>query len=205
MSDLIAGGSLGLLVGMLLGLSTEPLVGTVMTGLVALLASFFGFGSSLLPRGGVSNERLVGFCVVAVVSGLAAIAARTHNILSPSLPPPQSIQSFVEELKGLNFPMPKIIDYVGLKYLGLIPSGSTIATPPIASDNTSATKFFAAKADDCNTLPQLADRPLAERLTYLDSLAGTPFVSLSTQIRTFSEDKREAAYKAGIFLLCGGH
>ena len=138
-----------------------------------------------------------------MLSGLVAISARTHNALSPTAPTPQTIQSLVQELKASDIPPSKIVEFVGAKYFGVLPNGSAAPLPPDGKDSLSATKFFAAKANDCNSIPSVADRTLTEKLGYLDSLPGTPFADLSKRIRSFPEDRREAAYDAGILLLCG--
>jgi hypothetical protein len=199
----LTGGALGLLVGMLLGLSTEPVVGALMTGLVALLASFFGFGSGLLPGGGATSQRLVGFCLATVAAALIALAARTHDILSPRAPQSQSIQSFVSDLKALDFPEAKIEDFVAAKYFGILPVGATAVPLRNPADGKASTVFFDTVPDDCNSLPQIADRSLAERLNFLDSMKNSPLAALATRVRQFPENQKEAAYSLGTKLLCG--
>ena len=204
-SEFLAGGALGALVGMLLGMSTAPIVGTLMTGLVALMASFFGFGSALLPRGGPTTKRLVGFCIAAVIATILGVLARTHDTLSPPTPPkpsPETIQAFVSELRDLKFPESKIYDFVAIKYFGVLPNGNSLPQPT-KTDDTSRTKLFASAGDDCKTLPALASSPVDSKIMYLESVPNPSFQALAARVRQFPEEKRESVYKAGVDLLCG--
>ena len=87
--QLFAGAGLGLLVGILVGLSSSPVVSTVVGALAAGIITLLGFvrpgKDDESAHTGGSMVRLGSFglaCTAAVLSGLFI---RTHNWLSPSL------------------------------------------------------------------------------------------------------------------------
>jgi len=84
--DVAAGGSIGLLLGMLVGLSATPIVQTVVSALVALLAGIFGLSDKLSSTmGSGASRRLIGFSIAAVIALPVAILMRTHDVLAPSI------------------------------------------------------------------------------------------------------------------------
>lgn len=83
--DWLAGASLGLLVGLLVGLSTSPVAAIVVGSLAALLGGVFGLAEKL-PSGlvGSGARRLSAFALACVVALLGGVVMRTHHVLSPS-------------------------------------------------------------------------------------------------------------------------
>lgn len=81
-----AGGAIGLLVGLIAGLSVSPVTSTILGALSAGLLVLLGFKDS---KGGDNSQghalKVLGFglfCSIALVLG---ISLRTHQVLSPSL------------------------------------------------------------------------------------------------------------------------
>lgn len=197
--EYVAGASLGLLVGTLLGLSTAPVVASLMTGLVALLAAFFGFGSKLLSNTEVTTQRLIAFSIATVVAALIGLSARTHDFLSP---PSQSMKSVADDLKALNFPESKIQDYLGIKFFGVLPVGST-AVPKSKEPDVARTSFFAALGEDvCRKVAQRSGNT-SDQLAFLEATNNLDLIALSKKVRSFRGERQAAALDAGLFLLCG--
>jgi hypothetical protein len=84
--ELGAGAALGLLVGLIAGLSISPVTSTVLGALSAGLLILLGFKES---KDGVHSGnhglRVLGFGVFCSISLVAGISLRTHQTLSPSL------------------------------------------------------------------------------------------------------------------------
>jgi hypothetical protein len=87
--QLFAGVGLGLLVGVLVGLSSSPVVSVVLGALAAGMVTLLGFarsskdGDSSYAEGSVI--RLGGFGVACAAAVLLGVAIRTHSWLSPSI------------------------------------------------------------------------------------------------------------------------
>lgn len=89
-SDIIGGAGLGLLIGVLVGLSSSPVVGVVVGALASILAVFLGLdvgASSIVGRLGINGPR-IGALGLATVIGLGVgLYVRVNN---PFLPEPQA-------------------------------------------------------------------------------------------------------------------
>ncbi len=84
--DLVAGVALGALVGMLVGLSSVPVVGAVVTALVALLVAFFGLQGSAGPlKANASASRVAGFGGGMLLFLILGVLARAGGWLEPSM------------------------------------------------------------------------------------------------------------------------
>src|SRR5581483_8750442 len=98
LGDLLGGGSLGLFLGILIGLSTTPIVSIVITASVALLAAFFGLSDKLpisISRAG--SRRLIAFGLSATIFTLTGVWLRTHETLAASVQDQRSV------LRGLGY------------------------------------------------------------------------------------------------------
>ena len=111
-SQIFSSVGIGLLIGILLGLSASPVVGLVVGSLTALLVSLIGAknpnkAGEPEPAERISQERLklIGIragvfgltCVVGIFTG---IYMRTHNVLSP---PEPTLKQLVAELTDIGF------------------------------------------------------------------------------------------------------
>lgn len=98
-NSLISIASLGLLIGVLVGLSSSPvvgsLIGTLATIFVTMFSSLFPAASNddgkneksqrRLPHFAFDGQPLTVFCLVCLVGIFSGIWIRTHNLLSPSI------------------------------------------------------------------------------------------------------------------------
>lgn len=81
----LAGLSLGTLVGLLIGLSSAPVVASAVGALLALLVTFFGFSqqrATMAVR--TSAARFAGFGLAMAAALAGGIALRSHGALGPS-------------------------------------------------------------------------------------------------------------------------
>ncbi|MGV3571440.1 MAG: hypothetical protein ACO1PB_12640 [Ramlibacter sp.] len=121
--DWLAGGSLGLLVGLLTGLSVSPVASIVVGAVAALLGGVFGLAEKASPRlGSAGGHRLTAFALATVVALVAGILLRTHHVLSPS---PQRLRA---QLADIGIQDTKEQNEM-LRFLrfGLLPTGVTPA------------------------------------------------------------------------------
>ena len=89
LGQLFAGVGLGLLVGVLVGLSSSPVVSVVVGALASGMVTLLGFVRSSKDGEAGSSEgsviRLGGFGVACAAAVLFGLFIRTHNWLSPSI------------------------------------------------------------------------------------------------------------------------
>ena len=162
--EIVAGAGLGLLVGMLLGLSVTQVVGGVVAALSAILAGFFGLSGLAGP---VRSWRIGAFgfgCVLGVVAGLAI---RSGTLLAPS------VASDVQKWQQAGFPPEEARAYVLYERLGVKPGGATIGERP--APNAASNVLFADKSGVCAQLQRL---PEAAQLGVLHR-AGDAFDALA--------------------------
>lgn len=114
--DIFSGAGLGLLVGVIIGISIAELTGIILGALTSLLAAFFGLRSN--SEGEKGNQLVIGSfsftCVLAIFLGLLI---RTHNFLAPSL------ASQIKEYELASFDSAEIREIILLKEFGIIPEG----------------------------------------------------------------------------------
>ncbi|MGZ5253445.1 MAG: hypothetical protein ACXWV4_03720 [Flavitalea sp.] len=126
--EVFSGIGLGLLVGLIIGLSIAEVSGIILGALTSLLAVFFG----LKPEDGThSNKSLtIGSfsfaCVIAICIGLFM---RANNVLTPS------IANDVKEYQLANFDTAEIKQIILLKKLGIVPQGYTFSKEAIQSSS----------------------------------------------------------------------
>jgi hypothetical protein len=127
--EVFGGVSLGCFLGILIGLSTTPVISIVITGLVALLAAFFGLSEKLgLAASTAGTPRLIGFALSAAVFTLVGVGLRTHEILMPSI---ASQQQALQKLGYADGSKEQAELLLFLRY-GVLPAATTAATehPP---------------------------------------------------------------------------
>jgi hypothetical protein len=164
--DVISGIALGSLVGLLVGLSTSPVVGAVISGLVALLATYLGLNGSALPKKpgerakslsevSRSHVRIACFSAGAIIGVLLGVVLRTHDALGISK------ADRLKEWRNLGLSDHEARHLVVLGELGLVPKTwppSSDSTPidvsPDGKENrrTRVTELYGATADECRQL-----------------------------------------------------
>jgi hypothetical protein len=124
LAGVLGGLSLGAFLGFLIGLSTTPVVSIVITGVVALLAAFFGLSEKLgIATSTEGSSRLVAFGIAATLCMFGGMHLRTNQTLMPS------IDSQREDLRKIGYADNTKAQTEMLAYLryGLLPTGATAA------------------------------------------------------------------------------
>lgn len=109
-----AGVSLGTLVGLLIGVSSVPVVASAVGALLALLVTFFGFvqtNGTMATR--TSGARLAGFGLAMAAALIGGIALRSHGALGPSFA--DRVARFAVE----GMPRDRALDLATYEHLGL--------------------------------------------------------------------------------------
>lgn len=195
-ADVGGGVSLGLLLGMLVGMSAAPVVSTVVTGLVALLAGFFGFSDKVLatiPSG--AARRLMGFGVAAAVIIPLAVWMRTSEFLTPSV---ESQKKVLVEM-GVTDPK-ELKDLLKFQRLGLMPSGAAVAAKDTVAPRGGY--LYSIPSGFCANLARLKDAPV-EDLTLLFESGSEDTKRTARSIAAMSPDRQKAAYEAAAVYFCG--
>jgi hypothetical protein len=184
--DLAAGTGLGLLVGMLLGLSVTQVVGGVVAALSALLAGFLG----LAPRGGEDRAwRTASFGLACVAGILAGLAIRSGALLAPS------VEQDVLQWQRAGYPRDQALQFVAFQRLGIKPAGTTTAPPPPPGATSNA--LFADKAGVCARLHGLPP-PVQRRIL---TETGDAYAGIAAAAQAASN--QDEALRAGLKNLCG--
>ena len=193
--DVLAGCAMGALVGLLIGLSNAPVVGAVVSALLALLVTFLGLGGAGAVKSDAKIERkLVGFCVCGVIALVFGVAARANQWLAPSL------ASEIKAWTDAHASTEQALTFVAFDRLGILPAGQTASNR--APTPTAVGLFKTASEADCGTLA--GDFATArDRLKAMRDLGG-PWADLAAGAQGLNDDKDlEAFNKAALRLACG--
>ncbi|CAN7491338.1 hypothetical protein [Bosea sp. LjRoot237] len=192
-ANIFAGSALGGLLGLLLGSSTTPLVAGVMTGLVALLATFLGLSEQAGNRLRIASLFRIGAFACGMLAGaVTGLMARTHQWFAPSLADQIREAVSVEELpQGAR-------DTVKLLRYGLAPAGSTPSDSPIVK-NMSPGFYSTLSNSDCNQLRQVTG---PARLDAMKRQVGTA-AEFAARIENLpTEERKMLMLAAAPFYLC---
>jgi hypothetical protein len=202
-----AGASIGMLLGLIMGLSASPVVMTVLGALAAGLLGLLGIttrhGKSAngeAPTAG--GLRIFGFGLFCAGFLVIGILLRTHNALAPSLAAQEQELSASGSLSKS-----EIHQILLLKAFGLAQGTDkkeSAALAPVPGKNvaaTSASVLFAGQSDVCQVLRRDQYNSLA---SYLGSLRdhGGEFSNLADAISRAPTSDQEAIATALSKLLC---
>lgn len=206
LSEALAGAALGLLVGALLGMSTSPVVGTVLAALTALLATVLGLSADATPGNpqrwlpSASAVRITSFSILALVGALGGVYIRTHDALSPGL----AMQAV--EWQNIGFEKSVAKELVAYRVLGIVPADWTVA-PKGDSDSKDDVKpdprrsvLFSANANDCAQLRP--DRFAAGELARSFAAAGGRWEALANAVKPMSDVQQKDALTAAWRIAC---
>jgi hypothetical protein len=137
------GAAMGLLLGLMVGLSGSPVVGAVVAGLLTVLGAFFGLAAPgtkeperEAPRarardGARRGLTVAGFGLMGVVGVLLGVYLRAHGALSPS--PRQRF----ERWRDAGFDSTRARALTEFELTGLVPDSGKVAAPQPAREGTS--------------------------------------------------------------------
>jgi hypothetical protein len=205
--EFAAGASIGMLLGIVMGLSASPVVSTVLGALAAGLLGLLGITARSGKNGNDEGPttgalRIFGFGLFCAIFLVIGILLRTHDTLAPSLATQEQDLSSSRLLSK-----PEVHQILLLKAFGLTQpndkNGSGALTP-VAGKNVSATSaavLFASSAEMC----QVMRRDQYDNLSsYLGSLQdhGGEYANLANAISHASSADQEQIASALSKLLC---
>ena len=201
-----AGASIGMLLGLIMGLSASPVVMTVLGALAAGLLGLLGVTahskSANHEAASTGALRVFGFGLFCAVFLVIGILWRTHNTLAPSLTAQEKELSASSSLTKA-----EVHQILLLKAFGLTPATGTkdsTALTPVPGKNvaaTSASVLFTGQGDVCQVMRRDQYNSLS---SYLGSLRdhGGEFSNLADAISRAPADDQEAIATALSKLLC---
>jgi hypothetical protein len=195
--QLFAGTGLGILVGLLIGLSSSPVVATVVTALAAGMITLLGFNTKPDdPQNRTflraSAWRLGSFGMACGIFVLVGLYVRANDVLSPS--PKQEIL----RLSNAGFSPEEARRWVLVKHLGASPG------QPEAAKGTgvgSSVLFAGEGADDCRALDPANYQNAREQIAYLESRRGT-FAAFGRGLSDLSDSEKSTVLSHTKRLFC---
>jgi hypothetical protein len=215
-ADIIAGSCLGLLLGISMGLSTSPVIGVVVTGLVAILGAFFGLAEKDdRPFSAAAARRLTAFALVASLSALGSVWLRTHGTLGPT------VQEHRKMLAEMHVPDDQQAALLVQLHWGLVMSApAKDESRPDHADSSKAERetrvavatgptfsgFFEDRSSLCGEYARLKAQGAAAadyRLLFdSNAKAYRSVAALSQAFAELPENKRQQAYESAYDTLC---
>lgn len=199
--DVAAAAVLGIFLGLLVGFSGSPVVSSVVTALVALLAGLFGLSEKLSP--GLSSStarRIVSFGLAATIATPIAIYARTHELLAPSVTQEKAMLAELGISGGKDQ-----TEMLRFLHFGILPTGVT-AVPKESPAGAVVTSvhgiLFSAPASFCTSFLQLSTASQSDVLGLFDQQSAE-LRNIAGIIRGLPNDQRQQALDSGRLYLCG--
>jgi hypothetical protein len=209
MGHAFAGGGLGLCVGVLVGMTTSPVVGTVIGALTALFATIFGGQLTLSPQPGQPTmdptgfARIGAFGAMCTVGVLLGVTIRAHNLLG------ETPAAEVKALEEAGYSKPVALQLVMYRTFGLVMSDAEHvhaskegAAPPPNLNQSSLSAGPAAGECRQYATSQYGDDPLAIVTSWRK--AGGDWANMASAIAAVPPDKQFALAKAAWSLACAG-
>ena len=192
--NFLAGAMLGGAVGLLAGLSTSPVVGSIIGGLLALVATFLGLGGEAGPvQGTRSVDRVIGFSAALALALVGGIWLRANQALSPSIADDMArwrAAGFEKEAASL----------VLYERFGLVPEGYTKDADRDAASEAWRTMAFAQAGDEsCSAI--MANADAETRLADMTTLGGE-WARVAEVIRRAEPASRPALTEAAVRQRC---
>jgi hypothetical protein len=193
LDDLLAGVGLGLLTGILLGLSTTSVVGSIIAALSALLAGFFGLGATPSVRSTGDSVRAAAFGFACTIALVVALVVRTHDLASPS------IAAQVGQFTDAHYTESEARALVAFRLFGVVPTGMSIAEAP--KSPSSSILFGHVSATECSTLTSTRFANTEARIDAMRN-AGGKWKDLANAVSAVEPNEREALVTAAYSLAC---
>jgi hypothetical protein len=192
-ANVFAGSALGALLGFLLGSTTTPLIASIMTGLVALLAVFLGLSTQAGTTLRIAGLFRIGAFACGMLAGAAGgLTARTHQWFAPAL------SKQIREAARIEALPPGARETVRLLRYGLAPAGSTASDARITASMNPV--FYSGLSDSaCSQLGQSTGPARLETMTQQGGTAAT----VAARIRNLSQERQAHMLSAAPFYLCG--
>ena len=184
--EAFAGTGLGLLVGLLLGMSSTSVAGIVVAALTAGLGAFFGLARSDGPD---RTVRIGCFGLACAVAAIGGVTVRAGPWLE------RDVGSEVARWTKAQYPPEEARTLVAYQLLGIRPTGREVGTLP-----PSPVPLFAGHSDLCSRLERLPDPAM---LGVLRSDADRAGLAIAAAVDAAAAPDRPAVMHAGVRSLCG--
>jgi len=219
---ILSGGSIGLLLGLLMGLSASPVVALVVGALAALLSSLVipqpksAATDTTVARQRDAGIRATALGITAIVGVFLGLWIRTHNLLSPE---PASMKEQVDRLVAVGFSPEEARRLVASKEFPAATSSSAPAAaasggsakPQSGSSDSKAAdpKSTALFKVDAQTCQQIAPSRFKDVATAAAAYEAAGHLRLARIARGLvaavpTETERESALKAVTEAICAG-
>jgi hypothetical protein len=191
-----AGLSLGTLVGLLIGVSSVPVVASAVGAVLALLVTFFGFArneGTMATR--TSGARFAGFGVAMAAALAGGIALRAHGALGPS---------FADRVAGFavdGMPRDRALELAAYEHLGLRMGQLAKVEAPKAAPAASPYAFSGTGDPACAMLDADLYRSVQARLEAMQSRGG-PWSAIARLGAGLPEAQAKALADAAFALRC---
>jgi hypothetical protein len=188
MQEIFAGVGLGAAVGILVGMSTAPVVAIVVSSLVALVATFFGLSSQTTE--GTKVLRIASFGLACPIAVFIGLGARSHGWLTPS------IQHQIADWTNAGYSPAE----VAFRELGLIPEGQKTGEPqqPLGVRGGLPSE---TRQTECDHLLASRFASEADRIDAMEKEGG-PWKVLADSLGDFDKPRRTAVVNAAYGLAC---
>jgi hypothetical protein len=203
--QLFAGVGLGLLVGVLVGLSSSPVVSVVIGALASGMVTLLGFvqvKDESAARAEGSVVRLGGFGVACTAAILLGLYVRTHNLASPS------IADQVAEVQKAGYSGEQARRWVAYKNVGaVLDPGSASesnghATPARGTEAVAGSVLFSGEdSGECQHFDTGRYKDVSEHLYSLRQ-SGGKYAEYADRISTLDPGKQKAVLESLRLLAC---
>jgi hypothetical protein len=200
-----AGGGLGLCVGVLIGMTTTPVVGTVIGALTALFATIFGDQIGRSTGAGAAPDpagfaRIGAFGALCTVGALVGVSIRAHNVLGET----PAVQ--VAGLEAAGFSKPIALQLYMYRTFGLVQTDdlhvrpATNAPPPVNVNQSSLSAGPAAS--ECRQYAPTEYHNDPANISSAWRKAGGAWAAVADAVQGAPADKQLAMAHAAWSLAC---
>ena len=204
--QLFAGVGLGLLVGVLVGLSSSPVVSVVIGALAAGMVTLLGFSRSTKDGDTSSSEgsviRLGGFGIACTAAVLFGVFIRAHNWISPS------IAQQVDEVRKAGYSEDEARRWVAYKNVGTVlepGSGSGRSEQPAPVRGTepvaASVLFSGGNSGECQYFDTTRYKDAPEHLYSLRQMGGK-YAEYAEKISMLDTSKQKTVLESLRLLFC---
>jgi hypothetical protein len=198
---LFSGASIGALLGLLVGLSSSPIVVTAIGIVSAIVATFLNAkteSNADVQQGKKDAEvraiSLIGLGIAGVLSIILGLSLRVRDAFSPS------VLDRIHEWKNAQFSDDEAKRFVVFSQLGIVPEGFKVVARP-NSTTPQNTILFAGNTELCDQLNP-TNFQNATDIIHLYNAAGGNWTSFATVVQKLPPPSRREILVSGWELLC---
>jgi hypothetical protein len=192
-----AGAGLGLCVGILIGMTTTPVIGTVVGALAALFATVFGVRLQDVE----GFARIGGFGALCVLGVLVGVALRTHNVLGIS------VSQQVAEWVAAGYDGATARQIVLFRELGLLSDKAGVLTTTSRAEqigpSPASSHLSAGSEDQCSRMDPVNFENTPDNIVRSYTNTGGTWRSLAESVGGLPPERQLMIVQASWTLACG--